>query len=206
MTALEFKKVWQEYVDKLQSQTDWLALWSNDSKWTAEVQNNVNENDWHWSVPMEQVLQNEFPGDEHTLAPEHRKIDFVAASELKSPIESMWADGSLILRDAVRFGFLEVMIEFENDFADCFREMIKLTKHRARLKVLVTYDYEHKSEPHSDWIDVATRNWYAIIRESQERLPEPGVEYLLIVGQIGYADTSPQLVWKYFNAIRELVN
>ncbi len=97
------------------------------------------------------------------------------------------------------------IVEFENDFAACFQEMIKLTQLRGKLKVLVTYDYPYKDNPgtKNDWVEIARRNWRSIIRDAHSHLPEPGVEYLLAIGQLSNTESkgsNPDMTW-YFTSL-----
>ena len=209
MKAIEFKEIWQHYVETLQRETDWLALWNSDSKWTDEVQNNVRMNSWHWSNKLKSALAEEYVSESIQMTPEYRKIDFVAARPIQATIQTMGEDELTInetVPTALEYGFLDFVIEFENSIAACYQEMIKLTQIRAKLKVLITYDYDHQGKPEPYWVDTAVQNWKGIINEAQDRLPEPGVEYLFIIGQLSNTDSDPVLSWSYFDETAELLN
>ncbi|WP_306642226.1 hypothetical protein [Sanyastnella coralliicola] len=205
MKAIEFIQIWHTYTSELSKLPSWEDLWDSTSGWTKEVQGIENISDWHWSNHLRSALLKEIPEAELILKTEHRKIDFVAARSINSFVCSMDEERKhSVSKRALQYGFLEVVIEFENDFADCFREMIKLSKLRARLKVLVVYDYDHKQEADDRLLEIVRDNWQNIITESKGHLEEPGVEYLLVVGQLSQKNTNPILNWRYFSDSTEL--
>lgn len=77
-----------------------------------------------------------------------------------------------------------ILLEHENNISDCWREMIKLTYKRAKLKVLITYSkYESVSGEVANEVRLLSENFQTIIKQSNEiHREEPNTEYLLIVG------------------------
>lgn len=79
----------------------------------------------------------------------------------------------------------EVIVEHENNIDTAWQEMIKLTSFRAKLKVLITYNYaEEVDQEYHKHIKSLEENFQKIIEQTNQVLPEPpDTEYLLIIGQ-----------------------
>ncbi len=182
MKAEEFQRNWQNYVIKLSEEKELLSLYNSYSKWTKEVQDNVFNRSYHWSSHFDRTRT------------EFRKQDWSYLLPLNGKIESMHEDANII--NASEF-HTRVVIEFENSIESCWEEMIKLTQLRANLKILVTYDYDHKGNPDNTYIERARENFKEIIYNAGQLLPELDAEYLLIVGQLCFTTGVPRLEWHY---------
>lgn len=89
----------------------------------------------------------------------------------------------------------DVLVEHENDVSRAYEEMYKLTYFRARLKVLITYNWngDTKNDFHSTFKKLCS-NFETIIKQTNKKFIENDeTDYLLIVGQ----KIDRKLVWKY---------
>lgn len=85
-----------------------------------------------------------------------------------------------------------IYLEHENNVHDCWREMIKLTLYKSKLKVLVTYN-----DKRDEVFDVLNKNFQSISEQTNLFFPEnTSTEYLLIVENWNYEIN--QVTWKYF--------
>jgi len=92
----------------------------------------------------------------------------------------------------------EIIVEHENKIDDCWREMAKLTSFRAKLKVLITYNWGEEKDKRKDYsknIENTAKNFGKIIKQTNKVFPEnPDTEYLLIIGQ----RKEEEVFWHYY--------
>ena len=82
--------------------------------------------------------------------------------------------------------FYDVLVEMENDPRKCYTNMIKLTTLRAKLKVLITYNWDKEADNDYKFVYKTLRNNFRkIIKQANKSCKEINTEYLLIVGQHG---------------------
>ncbi len=120
---------------------------------------------------------------------------FKGISTMESP-DGTCQRGEIRLENSFYPPVYEILIEHENNVLSCWQEMVKLTYFRAKLKVLITYnwDVDHKSN-YAYVFDVLVQNFKDIIQQANEKLKESDdTEYLLIIGQL---DSNKSLQWHF---------
>ena len=88
----------------------------------------------------------------------------------------------------------DIILEHENDVNKSWEEMFKLTRFRARLKVLITY-LEFKVDS-SEQMERLRNNFKEIIQLSNQDY-EPNEEYILIAGERYEVNKKDMLRWYY---------
>jgi hypothetical protein len=91
--------------------------------------------------------------------------------------------------------FYDIILEMENDPRKCYTNMIKLTTLRAKLKVLITYNWDKEADYDYKFVYKTLRNNFRkIIKQANKSCKEVNTEYLLIVGQ--HSEKAQD--WKFF--------
>ncbi len=91
--------------------------------------------------------------------------------------------------------FYDIIVEMENDPRKCYTNMIKLTTIRARLKVLITYNWDKEADNDFKFVYKTLRNNFRkIIKQANKSCKELSTEYLIIVGQ----HNGKAQDWKFF--------
>jgi len=171
MTLKEFYKIWKKYLEIHLTSDFVLKYWENDSQWTNNFFNKEN---------LRQIFNN--PNIEF----EYRKIDMVLYSKEKY-VEIDNFDKSGFVKTEYPL-CLDVVVEHENNYQNCFEEIRKLTEIKAKLKVLISYPPN----------DIESRNalkhkMIKGIKQSNNYFAEnSNTEYLLIFG-----NENPEL-WEFF--------
>lgn len=91
----------------------------------------------------------------------------------------------------------EIIVEHENDVNLCWEEMYKLTRIRAKLKVLVTYLNYNIND--SLQLNLLTKNFSKIVKECNEEIIVNGEEYLLIAAKRHKVNDKNIIDWNYIS-------
>jgi len=209
INAEAFIKLWDEFAGKLTENGNWLNKWDNNKEWTeAIVGRDVAEEE---QSPLGNAIVTYF-NEKLRYRKEEWKVDLVLAKAQDFENLKDLNDKEMPL-DWFYPKNYEILIEHENNIESCWEEMAKLTYLRARLKVLITYNYDYSAKDIEEGKDkesvkILVGNFKRIIEQTNKTNPEnPDTEYVLIVGQKTTENNSANLVWyKYaFNANGEYI-
>lgn len=208
VTAENFLKIWDGFARKFVDDRNlllgkYLTSWKYNTLWTKEILGDASTE--NKSSPLGEYLTNCFKNVRYRA--EEWKVDLVLAKEENhSSLKDMsYNDSSLLPIDAKWFfpPYYQALIEHENNIELCYEEMVKLTYLRARLKILITYNYEFSDQTAfteiEKTINYARNNFQKIIRHTNSEFPEnEDTEYVLIVGQSFKGSLGTFLRWYKF--------
>jgi len=200
MTAKSFIELWKEFdQDVIQPESNLFSIWNSNSDWTKFIIGSKTSSH-NSDSPLGNFIMKK-------TALDYRKEDglvdltfatnesFEGIRTLEYPSEA--ARKTFLLSGVYYPKTYEVLVEHENDTTKCWEEMTKLTYFRAKLKVLITYNWDVDIKCDYQYVNgILFENFRDIIRASTSKLSEdPTTEYLLIIGQ---RDHQKKLTWKYF--------
>lgn len=178
MNAKDFIRIWEEFIFEISKKEDVFSKYQDDSEWTKLV---LGENRGNSSISS--TLGN-FIRQKSCLEyrTEDSKIDiaFGNKNDNFSGIKSYNKNESVINESNFYPKDYPLLIEHENKIEYCWQEMMKLTYLRAKLKVLITYNW---FKDDGKRIDLIKDNFGKIIEQANSDIQEDiQTEYLLIVG------------------------
>ncbi len=183
INAKNFIAAWKDFAGKKFNNgnltEDLIEKWNNDTKWTEFIIGNQKAGEFS---PLGNYLLNKhYKGFKYYT--EFNKIDLIIASQKEIEVNDLNGD---IIKDKGGYfpSFLDIVIEHENHIECCWEEMYKLTGIKARLKVLITYNYDQdKNGDYNEELNIIKENFTSIITLANKGLRENSeTEYLLIVG------------------------
>jgi hypothetical protein len=184
MKALEFYNHWIDHANILQEKDPegFLGAYRGSNLWTRLIIGSKKDNS-EKVYPFAKYLKSK---SGLMYRPEEYSIDFVFTygNHFKD-IANVSSDHEELSFDQ-RFypPVYDVIFEHENDIESCWKEMIKLTRFRAKLKVLVTYNWSPSHSRYEIIKKSTVTNFRNIIMQADKKFPEnPDTEYLLIIGE-----------------------
>jgi hypothetical protein len=205
MKATQFISKWKDLIKDLKDNTEFLKCYRDDTSWTELVLGDGKKNG---EREREREVEDNNPMtdksrlgavviDDNSLRyrKEDAKIDLVFGKE-NFIIDVK--NSNKINNSCFYPKVYEIIVEHENNIATAWQEMVKLTTFRAKLKVLITYNWgedENDKKDYSKNIETTAQNFGNIIKQTNEVFPEnPDTEYLLIIGQRKVEN----VFWHYF--------
>lgn len=206
ISSKEFFQYWVDFFNQIiPEDSNWSALYDgNYKKWTKET----------IGLPISQEKNSPF-GDfvklktglryrkedglvDLTFAPENNFEGILSLHENPEERIEVLLDSEMKKGKPIFYPkSYSILIEHENDITKCFEEMAKLAYCRARLKVVITYNWNVDiSGYYKDVEKILIENFKKIIKQSNEYFPENDkTEYLLIIGN----KEGESLIWKGYN-------
>ncbi|MEM9981920.1 MAG: hypothetical protein AAF734_05450 [Bacteroidota bacterium] len=201
VTARDFIQIWQGFMEDLEknsqekleqayvSNADWSKLLLGEKK--PESKN----------TPLaDYIRRNQYRSARYHK--EYKGIDLVfVLQDNFSQIFALSTGNSkqedLVDKRAFVPKFIDMLVEHETDINKCYEEMLRLVNHKARLKVLITYDWETtEQDTYSYMKNTIGENFHKIIQQANELFPEnPETEYLLV---IGYKTDEGKIAWNFY--------
>ncbi len=201
VTARDFIQIWQGFMEDLEknsqekleqayvSNADWSKLLLGEKK--PESKN----------TPLaDYIRRNQYRAARYHK--EYKGIDLVfVLQDNFSQIFALSTGNSkqedLVDKRAFVPKFIDMLVEHETDINKCYEEMLRLVNHKARLKVLITYDWETtEQDSYSYMKNTIGENFHKIIQQANELFPEnPETEYLLV---IGYKTDEGKIAWNFY--------
>jgi len=161
MTTTEFIEIWKKYLELYLTPDFIIKYWDKNSEWT----NNFFNKEY-----LKKIFNNS------NIEFEYRKIDMVVYSKEKYININNFDNSGNIKSDYPLC--LDLVVEHENNYQNCYEEIRKLTEIKAKLKVLISYppnDVESKK--------ALCEKMSKGIKQSNFYFPENDrTEYLLIFG------------------------
>lgn len=180
--AIDFIKIWTEFIIKITSDSNWVDYYSNNKKWSEFImgeKNNIQNS------PFGNFASNKY---EFRYRKEDGLTDLSISStknfnEIKSLHETNNLD--VIKQDFYYPRYYDILIEHENNIYFCYQEMIKLTYSKAKLKVLITYNENSVEDENYMYIQrQVVSNFSSVIKQANSNLTESeSTKYLLLIGQ-----------------------
>jgi hypothetical protein len=195
INANNFIEAWKGFIDKeimdSKLSADLIEKWNNDTLWTELIigsQKAIDE-----SPLGKHLTKGVYSGFKYY--PEFNKIDLIMTSQKEIVVNDL--NGEITKETGGYYpSYLDILIEHENKIELCWQEMYKLTGIKARLKVLIIYNYDQdKNGDYSECLNIIKKNFTSIIKQANDGFREnPETEYVLIIGQ-KMIDNS--LMWDY---------
>ena len=195
MKATQFISKWKDLIKELKNNTNFFRYYQNDTSWTNFVLGEVEtKNKVTNSCRLGEIIIDD---EELEYRKEDAKIDIAFGKE-NFEVLDIKNTNKITIDDCFYPKVYEIIVEHENNIATAWQEMVKLTTFRAKLKVLITYNWgedENDKKDYSKNIETTAQNFENIIKQTNEAFPEnPDTEYLLIIGQRKVEN----LFWHYF--------
>ncbi|MEM6724114.1 MAG: hypothetical protein AAF598_08750 [Bacteroidota bacterium] len=204
ITAAQFLEFWKQSFSKY-LEKELAGNWDNKMLKTDKIIGPAYANSDQ--SPIGNHLQTHFKAINLSYRTEDWKVDLALSSQTQhGPIQNMHLRDESVKFDDNWFypRHYDILIEQENVMELCYHEMIKLTHLKARLKVLITYNYEYPNDSKEEaktqqTIDFAIANFKRIINNANNDFPEnPATEYLLIIGQPKTKNGTTLISWEDF--------
>lgn len=164
ISANRFKDFWEDYFKSLKNNLQ--GIWEDSTNWTKTILYNDSGG---LKKHLEIFLNKDF-----VVCEEKNKIDF--AVYLPNNLLEIWTYDNkekYVLKDfPLKY---EILIEHENDFRTCEKEMIKLTHYKSFLKVLITYP---EIDSHKEAL---IKNMDTILKKANDYSYDENTEFLLIM-------------------------
>lgn len=181
MKAKEFITLWGNFWLKIQEQNPnkykkIVAHYENNKSWTDFILKGK-------SSELKAISIADFIEEQQGLNfyKEDLTFDVVFAKEFHKQVWSGNKTKQKNISESFYPSQYEILLEHENDISDCWREMVKLKLVKAKLKVLITYNYAEQESENFDYVKEKTiEDFKSIIQNSWQVQDE---EYLLIIGQ-----------------------
>lgn len=203
LTPEQFIKYWKVYF----KENKWEDYYKNNDSWTQFILGSKSNKSKEGKFPQFLVEQLNRKDNQKTYR--HRKEDGLFDLALSSHenfkgIKDFHTDPGEISfqnKNGEKLFYptqYDLLLEHENNILLCYEEMAKLTYARAKLKVLVTYDWDEeewkKDGKPSDSLERLIHNFSTIIRQANEGFSENAfTRYLLLLGR----KSGNEMQWKH---------
>lgn len=183
MNARDFLKTW----DRFRKRSEFISEnWGKNKEWVQWIIGSAKASTTH--SPLGNELAMPYRSEEW-------KIDLVTSSHGNATYIDI-ADGSASTLEHFQPVLYDVLIEHENNIGWCHEEMLKLVCMRARLKVLITYNFDYDTEKAQKALGYSVQQFDGIVNDSNERYPENSdTEYVYIIGR---RIDPMEIEWRYF--------
>lgn len=209
VNATSFISAWEKFIghkynNRVSGNEDLDHDWSSDTNWTNTI---IGHNGClNTGSPLGEALGFHY-GNGFNYFREFYHIDLILTRHEKIKYNSL--NNKLTTAEMYWPGSLEIIIEHENIIDGCWKEMIKLTYFRAKLKVLISYLPDNiDDENRKAIINTVTNNFRNIIRDANLMQHEnEDTEYLMIIGELETNSRRSEIKWHYEKyLIKEIVN
>lgn len=200
MKATEFISKWENFINGLKKdpKIDFFGKYTNDTNWTKLVLGGSSCTST--GSPLGNAIASKNNKERLCYRTEDAKID-IAFGKKNFDVLNIKNKEVTNIDDSFYPKVYEIIVEHENKIDDCWREMAKLTSFRAKLKVLITYNWgeDDEKKDYSMNIETTAKNFGKIIKQTNEAFPEnPDTEYLLIIGQRKGKEEKAEISWHYY--------
>jgi hypothetical protein len=195
MKATEFISKWKDLIKDLKRNPKFITKYQTSTEWTKFILG--GSSCMSTGSPLGDAIASKNNKEGLCYRTEDAKIDIAFGKE-NFEVLDIKNTNEIKIDDCFYPKVYEIIVEHENNIDDCWREMAKLTSFRAKLKVLITYNWgedENDKKDYSKNIETTAQNFGKIIKQTNEAFPEnPDTEYLLIIGQ----RKEESVFWHYY--------
>lgn len=193
----EFADCWNEFLTK-KNMTGGISehikdTYLDNKKWTSKIIGTAARSSS--GSPIGDYIRKKATNLEYRT--EENKLDLVFSEKNSNiVVQDIECEGKNVNLDKQYYPKVyEIILEHENKSTSCWEEMVKLTRLRAKLKVLITYlDYKVVGDSQRN---ILIQNFSMIIESCNEKILINDESYLLIVCQRIPKDDNDYLDWGY---------